>query len=141
MVRHDTHVSKRDLYKFTDARGSTNRVDRLDNGGLVAYDGAGLVDFRSDVEQRFGSGDLRGGANPVHAGALLTLAGGVAGGGGPSRDLADRATRGYSENERWTATDHADAEHDLQYEGNYGAFPATTEDADCLLYTSDAADE
>ncbi len=130
MVRHDTHVSKRDLYKFTDARGSTNRVDRLDNGGLVAYDGAGLVDFRSDVEQRFESGDLRGGANPVHAGALLTLAGGVAGGGGPSRDLADRATRGYSENERWTATDHADAEHDLQYEGNYGAFPATTEDAD-----------
>ena len=130
MVRHDTHVSKRDLYKFTDPDGSTNSVDRLDNGGLIAFDGAGLVDYRSDVEQRYAKGDLRGGANAVNAGALLTLAGGVAGGGGPSRDMSEQATRSNSDNGRWTSTDHGDAEYNAEYGGNYGAFPETYSDAD-----------
>ena len=93
----------------------------------MAYDGAGL--WTSGATSSSGSrAGTAGGANPVHAGALLTLAAAWR----RRRPDATRRPRDarVSENERWTATDHADAEHDLQYEGNYGAFPATTEDAD-----------
>ncbi|KAH8073924.1 hypothetical protein JL721_2476 [Aureococcus anophagefferens] len=117
MRRHDTHVSRRELYQHY-------------NGDLVAYDGTGHVQYRSDVVQRFDTGDLRGGAGAVNAGALLTLAGGVAAGGGPSRLVVDAARSPVSDDGAWTL-DHADAEFDLgNFPGNYGNFPRSEFDAD-----------
>lgn len=117
MKRHDNHVSRREVYQHG-------------NGGLVEYDGAAAVEFRSDVQQRFEAGDLRNGPNGVHAGALLTVPGGVAGGGGASRAVTEEASRRTDPSDKWTGPDHADAEFDDGHPGNYGAYSKTHVDAD-----------
>lgn len=78
MMRHHNHVSERESYQH-------------DHGGLVPYDGWGHIDFRSDVKQRYASGDLPEKSASINAGSLLALSHGVVA-EGPSRRQAQLAT-------------------------------------------------
>ena len=117
--RHDTHVSKRDLYKFTDARGlpalqrRPRRVRRhgprdIPERRRPALRGRRPAGRREPRERRRAAdaGGRRGRRRR------------------PEPRRRRRAERGRRRRRRWTATDHADAEHDLENckEGNYGAF-------------------
>lgn len=95
MSRHDNHVSERELYAYA-------------NGGLEPFDGWGHVDFRSDVKQRYTTGDLPRKPASFNAGGLLSLQGDYR---GPSRRVAGLATPTNDPEVAWEVR-HLDLEWD-----------------------------
>lgn len=61
MQRHESFLSRRPLY------------NRVDNGGLVPFDGSGHQNFRSDVKFRYENGDHREIKESVSEGSILKI--------------------------------------------------------------------